>query len=135
MVPSDPRRNRLDLGRVWGLLPENVEEIERSVREGVCWSATTEEMDVNLVAWSPSHGVAAHVNDAVDVLIVGVQGRGVVEVDEGPQRLTPGRILVVSRGARRSIRAESRLLYLTCHRHRPGTFTAGELFGAPEPRS
>ena len=116
-------------GQAMGLLPDQEAEVARSGREGVCWSAASEDLDVNLVAWNPSHGVAAHVNDGVDVLLVGLRGRGEVEVDGRPLRLGPGRVLLVPRGALRSIRAETRLLYLTCHRRRSRTFSAEELLG------
>ncbi len=106
-----------------------VRGIAASGREGVCWSASSSDLDVNLVAWSPSHGVGLHENDAVDVLFVGVRGTGVVEIDGRPFELRPGRALILPRGARRSVRASTRFLYLTCHRRRAGTFTAEELLG------
>ena len=59
----------------------------------------------------------------------GILGRGRVEFDERPHVLSPGRALLLARGPRRSITAETRLLYLTCHRRQPRTYSPEELLG------
>ena len=62
-----------------------------------------------------------HVNAELDVLIVGVRGRGEVLVDGRALPLGPGDLLLVPRGARRGTRATTeRFAYLTVHRRRPG---------------
>ncbi len=85
---------------------------------------------MNVVAWGVGHGVAAHVNDATAVLIVGLRGRGQLSIDGTPQQIAPGTVVLVPRGAVRAIRAESRLVYLSCHPRRPRTFDAQELLAS-----
>lgn len=106
-------------------LPDLVASYVDSPREGVVWSDRSEELNVNLVAWSPPHGVEAHVNRACDVLLVGLYGRGHAEIDAATRPLSAGAVLLVPRGSTRSIVAETRLLYLTCHRRQPETFSVG----------
>lgn len=120
-------------GAARGLSPARVEAVSRSRQEGVCWSAGTRDLDVNLVAWNPRHGVAAHVNAACDVLLICVRGRGEVEVDGVSEPLAPNRVVLLPRGARRSVRARTRLVYLTAHRRRPRSFSWEELLGRPAP--
>lgn len=108
-----------------------VERIEASTDEGACWSATGNDLDVNLVAWLPRHGVGRHTNAAVDVLVVGIRGRGTLEVGSRSMALVPGGIHLIPQGAPRAIRATTRLLYLTCHRRRPRTFAPDELLRSP----
>lgn len=110
--------------------PALLREIAGSSREGVCWSHRSDDLDLNLVAWSPAHGVEPHVNTACDVLVVGLSGEGEVRIDRQVERLLPGRTLVVPMGAMRSIRAETRLLYLTCHRRQRVTFEPNEVVRA-----
>jgi quercetin dioxygenase-like cupin family protein len=112
-----------------GFRPGLVKEIARSPREGVCWSAGTADLDVNLVAWNPRHGVTTHVNDASDVLLVCLRGRGEVRVDGVPHQLQPGSVVIFPRGVHRSVLARTRLLYLTTHRRRSRTFSSEELLG------
>ena len=112
-----------------GALPAAVERVARSSREGACWTVASDDWDVNLVAWARGHGVAAHVNEAVDVIVIGIRGRGEIELDGRPIPLRSRGIHLIPRGARRSIRAETRLLYLTCHPRRARTFSNDELLG------
>lgn len=74
-----------------------------------------------------------HVNDSADVLVVCLGGQGQVTVDGIAQPLEPGRVIVLPRGARRSILAQTRLLYLTAHRRQPRTFSPEELLGRRDP--
>lgn len=117
-----------------GLDPAMIRRYAASSREGVCWSFRSHDLDVNLVAWSPSHGVESHVNEACDVLLVGLRGRGWVEVDGRRTSLGPGAVVMVPRGAHRAIRARTRLVYLSGHRRRTATFDTVELF-APRPHA
>lgn len=123
--PASPLPSTLD--------PELLERYAANSQEGVCWSRRSDELDVNLVAWSPDHGVGSHVNSACDVLLVGLRGRGDVTIGGRVVRLEPGNVLVVPRGVDRAIRAQTRLLYLTCHRRQPGTFRIDDLLSAPNP--
>lgn len=98
---------------------------------GAVWSAASEDLNVNLVVFGEGAGVQAHVNSEVDVLLVGIEGRGRVIVDEVVHVLTAGRVVLVPKGTRRQIRAEGeRFAYLTCHRSRPRLWPVN----APRPR-
>lgn len=87
----------------------------------LAWSSQGEELSVNLIAFAAGDGVAEHVNDEVEVLLVGVTGEGIVAIDERQQVLRAGNALLIPRGTRRSTRATTCCFaYLTCHRHRSG---------------
>lgn len=104
-----------------------------SDRSGVIWSAGETDLNVNLARFAAGEGAAAHVNDEVEVLIVGVAGAGSVEIDGWRHPIAPGVALVVPRGARRATLAGARgLAYLTCHRRRAGLWPARRS-GAEQP--
>lgn len=86
---------------------------------GVRWFAAPGDLNVTLVEWQGGAGVAQHVNDELDVLLVLRRGSCVVMVDSEPQALFPGDIIVVPCGARRSIEAGiGGVSYLSVHRNR-----------------
>jgi quercetin dioxygenase-like cupin family protein len=88
---------------------------------GPVWTRESADLDVNLLVFASAQGVAEHVNDDVDVLLVGVAGEGLVEIDGAPSHLGPGLAVLIPKGARRSTRSLSdRFAYLTCHRRRGG---------------
>jgi len=90
-----------------------------SALAGVAWSVETADLDVNLVVFPAGGGVEAHVNDEVDVLLIGIRGGGTLEIDGLPHTLLPGRAAVAPRGARRAIRAgRDGIACLTGHRRR-----------------
>jgi quercetin dioxygenase-like cupin family protein len=91
--------------------------------DGVCWSlARGGDLDANLVRLAAGGSVGAHVNDEVDVLFVGVAGRGEVTVDGVGHPLRPGAVVAVAKGAERAVATApgSDVRYLTVHRARPG---------------
>ena len=66
-----------------------------------------------------------HVNDDVDVLIVGWDGTAVLTLDEGSTTIRRGVVALIPRGRRRTIRAgKDGAAYLTVHRRR-GPLTIG----------
>lgn len=92
-----------------------------STTQGAIWSHGSEQLNINLVVFNEGRGVQQHVNDEVDVLLIGIDGRGVIEVNGASSVLLPGCLLVIPRGASRSIRSESlRFAYLSCHQRRVG---------------
>ena len=108
----------------------NVADLAALARDGtapgVLWAHAGADLNANLVLLTPGAGVPAHVNDEVDVLLVGVAGAGAVEVDGRRHDLGEGRALVIPRGARRAIAATAaRFAYLSCHRRRGGLWPAG----------
>lgn len=77
------------------------------------------DLAANLMSFDPGEGSAAHVNAAVDVLLVSVAGTGIVPSDGVAHELAPGRAPVIPKGTRRAITPEGgRLTYLGRHRGR-----------------
>ena len=88
---------------------------------GAVWTHQSEDLNANLLVFASGGGVAEHVNAEVDVLLVGIAGEGVVDVDGTRRILRAGQALVIAKGARRGTRGLSeRFAYLTCHRRRAG---------------
>jgi quercetin dioxygenase-like cupin family protein len=102
-------------------VPVDLLELARAgAGTGAIWALETEDLDVNVVAFPAGRCVGAHVNDQADVLLVVVAGRGVAELDGRPQGLSPGVMVLIPKGTRRSVRSTAdRLVYVTCHRRRP----------------
>jgi len=89
-------------------------------RTGAVWTLEgSGELNANLVRFERDGGVEEHVNDEVDVIIVGVSGSGLINVDEEEHPVSSGTMVFVPRGARRSTRAVSGgFAYLSVHRRR-----------------
>lgn len=88
---------------------------------GPAWRLTDADLNANLLVFDAGQGIESHVNHTVDVLIVGVAGRGTLTIDGAIYPLSAGRVALVPKGSERSIRAESdRFAYLTVHRARGG---------------
>ena len=104
---------------------------------GVLWAHAGADLNANLVlltSGGTAPGVPAHVNDEVDVLLVGIAGTGTIEIDGRPHVLGAGQALVIPRGTRRAIGATTeRFAYLTCHRRRAGLWPGGPRRAAGEP--
>jgi len=90
------------------------------------WVSVSADLNANLLVFDAGGGVPAHVNAEVDVLLVGIAGAGVVEVEGTAHPLRAGQALVIPKGTRRAIRsAGGRFAYLTCHRRRAGLWPHG----------
>ena len=87
---------------------------------GAIWAlGGSDELNANLVRFPAGGGVGEHVNDEVDVIVVGVAGSGVVAVNGEQRTLETGTLMLVPRGSRRSTRSTSEsFAYLTVHRRR-----------------
>ena len=94
----------------------------RSSRSRVVWSAPSRGFHVNLVVLGPDQSIAAHRNDAVDVLVVVLDGRASIAVDGVTHELQEGAALLLPTGAVRSIAAGggAPVRYLTIHGERSG---------------
>ena len=103
-------------------IPTSLLDLVRdSTHDGPVWSETTEDLNVNLVVLRGGHTIERHVNSEVDVLLVGVEGTGVVTIDDRPELLAAGQLIVVPKGASRPIAPGGALFaYLTCHKRRSG---------------
>jgi quercetin dioxygenase-like cupin family protein len=90
------------------------------------WAYQGTDLNVNLLAWNTGDGVAEHRNAEVDVLIVCIEGRGIITVEDVDYPLQTGQVLIIPKGMRRAIRGTSdRFAYLTCHRRRSGLWPDG----------
>ena len=66
---------------------------------GPVWTAQSDDLNVNLLVFHRGQAVEEHVNSEVDVLLVGVDGEGVVSIDGEPYALPPGHTVIVPKGA------------------------------------
>ncbi|CAM5449812.1 hypothetical protein GCM10010329_34470 [Streptomyces spiroverticillatus] len=93
-------------------------------QRGALWRLAEQDrqLDANLVRLLPDAAVPAHVEEALDVLLLVMEGEG--RLDGGttpPQELRPGGLAWLPRGTPRALTAGPRgLTYLTVHRRRPG---------------
>lgn len=95
--------------------------LHRANRSGLIWSGGSADLNINLLSLSGDREIPAHINNQVDVMIVCVEGAGVVTIDETPHTLTTGQIIIVPKSSARSIAATSASFsYLTCHLRRGG---------------
>lgn len=98
--------------------------------QGAIWGMESEDLDCTLVAWSKGEGVAPHVNDEVDVLMVVMEGTVHVELPEEDRRLSEGQLLLIPKGILRRIESHSdRVVYINVHkRRRPMTLSGMESY-------
>ena len=91
-----------------------------SGREGAVWTlGVASELNANLVRFGKGGGVGEHVNDEVEVIVVGIAGHGLVRVDGEEHPVSNGTLTPVPKGARRSTLSLSEdFAYLTVHRRR-----------------
>ena len=102
---------------------EDVLRTAETSRTGALWKleGTARQLDANLVRLRPDAAVAEHVEPDLDVLLVVVEGSGSLRHAGDEEELTPGALVFVPRGERRSVTAgPDGLAYLTAHRRRPG---------------
>ncbi len=106
--------------------------------DGVHWTlAAPNDLNVNLVRLEPGHAIDEHVNDAVDVVVIGTGGHGVVTVDGVDHSLGPHVVVDIPKGSARRIRAgDEGLWHLTVHRRKGGVvIEPGPPGRAPSARS
>ncbi|HMM42032.1 MAG TPA: AraC family ligand binding domain-containing protein [Thermomicrobiales bacterium] len=97
-------------------------QIAASARaNGAVWSLTSADLNMNVVVISADSPIQRHLNREVDVVVVAVDGQGVVKVDEEEFRLGPPEVLVIPKGTWRSIQpVGASFAYMTIHRRRAG---------------
>ena len=91
-------------------------------RAGVIWTLDMIcDLNANLVRFGTGHGVEEHINDEVELIVVGVLGSMIVRVDREDLTLSAGIRVFIPKGARRStVSTSEAFAYLTVHRrHRP----------------
>lgn len=103
------------------------------VASGPRWAHESTDLDVTLLSWRAPHAIAAHINNEVDVVMIGIAGSGEVTVDGAVYALSTGQALLIPKGAERSIRCqESDFSYLSVHQRRRGLWPT---VGGITPRS
>lgn len=98
-------------------MAETIDLLARaSEQTGAAWAFAGEQLNATLLSWPTGHAVAEHVNDEREVLLLGVRGSGHVTIDGDVVELTAGRLVVVPRGAARSITAGADgIAYVSAH--------------------
>ncbi|MFF7458429.1 cupin domain-containing protein [Kitasatospora sp. NPDC008115] len=90
---------------------------------GALWRLTgaQRQLDANVVRLRPGASVAEHVEPDLDVLLLGIAGRGTLRCGGVAHVLEPGVLRTVPHGAARAVAAGPEgVVYLTVHRRRPG---------------
>ena len=88
---------------------------------GAIWSLVSADLNLNVLHFGDGDGVAAHINNEVDVIGLVIAGAGTLDLDGNQERLQAGRLFFVPKGTRRAITSRSSdFTYLSCHRRRAG---------------
>src|SRR5580765_7485882 len=90
---SAPRAERIDL-------TARQSDAVAGQQVGVIGSLVGSDLNVNLVRLEPNEVLAAHTNTEVDVLLVGIDGAGVVALDDGDEPLDAGSAVYVPKTLR-----------------------------------
>ena len=86
---------------------------------GPLWGMQSDDLNATLLAWPGGGGVAEHVNDQLDVLMVVLDGSASVTLDGSAHLLSAGHVLLIPRGSARAVEAGSEgVRYLSVHRRR-----------------
>jgi len=87
---------------------------------GPVWGAESEDLNATVLVWSAGVGAPEHVNEERDVLLIVLDGRLELRIDDDESELTEGEAVIVAKGRRRRITAGERgVRYLSVHRRRP----------------
>lgn len=79
------------------------------------------QLDANLIRLAPGQRIDLHQEPDLDVLVLPVDGGGILHCDTGPIPLAPHALMWLPRGSRRALQAGNEgLAYLTVHRKRAG---------------
>lgn len=85
------------------------------------WTHQSTDLSLNLISLTAGQGIGGHVNAEVDVLLVGIDGAGSVEIDGRRHEVRPGHAVLIPKGSQRAVQCDGdHFAYLTCHRRRAG---------------
>lgn len=88
---------------------------------GPQWSHESTDLDATLLSWGARHRIAEHRNSEVDVILIGVEGEGIVTIDGEPHPVSAGVALLIPKGSSRALESTSeRWSYLSVHQRRRG---------------
>jgi quercetin dioxygenase-like cupin family protein len=89
--------------------------------DGPRWSHTSAQLNINVIRLSAGATIPPHRNAEVDVLLLIMAGSGSATVDKTVHSIRAGDLLVIPRGAERSVHSTSDdFAYVTCHQRRAG---------------
>jgi quercetin dioxygenase-like cupin family protein len=104
-----------------------LEACHATTHSGPQWAHECEDLDMTLLTWKEGRRIEAHVNSEVDVVMIGLEGAGVVTVNGEPHEMRSGAALLIPKGCKRAVEATSeRFSYLSVHRRRRGTRAESE---------
>lgn len=98
----------------------NLLQLAEEPQHRIAWSASSDDLNTNLLTLKPGEAVEPHRNDEVDVLLVVITGEGTLTVSGEQHRLAPSVAVIIPKGTERAITSETSLAYLTCHKQRRG---------------
>jgi mannose-6-phosphate isomerase-like protein (cupin superfamily) len=100
-------------------MPDEPVDLNASQGRGPVWGLASEELNATLLSWGAGEGVCEHVNAERDVLVVVLEGSGLVTIDGHQQMLGVHDALLIRKHTRQEIRAGAEgLRYLSVHRRR-----------------
>lgn len=107
--------------------PVDLLDLVRTIPQGKpVWAQQSADLNINLISIVSGQGIANHVNVEVDVLLIGIDGAGTVDIDEHRHPVGAGQVVLIPKGSARSMRCDDdHFAYLTCHRRRPGLMPGG----------
>ena len=110
--------------------PDAVVHLLGRTGTGPLWGMASRDLNATLLVWPPGHELVADTNSELDVLLIVLEGGGLVTVDGREHALVPGTALLVEKGSSRAIRAGADgLRYVSVHRRRGPL----QLAGTPDP--
>ena len=87
---------------------------------GPLWSMQSDELNATLLEWPAGGGVAEHVNDELEVIVLVLAGSAAISLDGVAHVVLAGGLLLVPRGCARAVTAGGDgVRYLSIHRRRP----------------
>ena len=86
---------------------------------GPLWGMASSDLNATLLTWPAGHSLDEHVNAEVDVLLIVLEGSGLLTIDDRPVPLTRGTAVLIEKGSARSVRAgETGIRYVSVHKRR-----------------
>ncbi len=96
-----------------------LEVLAEGTHSGALWATESEDLDCTFVLWKKGEGVRPHVNSEVDVVMIVMSGSGEVLINGEGVPLTQGQVVLVPKGAERSVQVTGEgLAYLNVHKRK-----------------
>ncbi len=92
--------------------------IETAAQTGPLWGTESEQLDTTLLFWRQGEGIANHINDEVDVLLIFLKGSAQVAVGDQTLIMAAGQAIMVPRNTQRSLLALEECSHLNVHQRR-----------------